>query len=73
MSRAIKVKNKKHTDLIQPEIDNNPGLDADGSSSDTDLYPNLNNDNDRISGNPDGEDDQNNTHEPPGHSSLADK
>ena len=51
----------------------NPGLDADGSSDDFSIYGNLNNDNDRISGNPDGEDDQKNSNEPPGHSLLEDK
>lgn len=48
------------------------GLDADGSSTGSD-YSNLNSDNDRVSGNPDGEDDQKNTNEPPGHSLLEDK
>ncbi|WP_316810246.1 hypothetical protein [Pedobacter heparinus] len=51
----------------------NLGLDADGSSDETATYGNLNSDNNRISGNPDGEDDQNDTQERPGHSSLADK
>lgn len=53
--------------------DENLGLDADGSSVDSSIYSNLNSDNDRISGNPDGEDDQKNTKEPPGHSLLEDK
>ncbi|SMC95829.1 hypothetical protein [Pedobacter africanus] len=53
--------------------DENLGLDADGSSADDTLYNNLNNDNDRISGNPDGEDDSHDTTEPAGHSPIADK
>lgn len=51
----------------------NLGLDADGSSGDLTIYSKLNSDNDRISGNPDGEDDQKNTKEPPGHSPLDEK
>jgi hypothetical protein len=48
----------------------NPGLDADHSSDDS--IP-FNNDNDRISHNPDGEDDDHDTHEESGSSPLADK
>lgn len=55
------------------DLHENLGLDADGSSEDTGVYSNLNSDNDRISGNPDGEDDQKDTKERPGHSSLTDK
>jgi hypothetical protein len=53
--------------------DENLGLDADGSSDDSSIYSSLNSDNDRISGNPDGEDDQKNSKEPPGNSLLDDK
>ncbi|WP_316788076.1 hypothetical protein [Pedobacter frigoris] len=49
---------------------NNPGLDADHSSSDSTLYPGLNNDNDRISSNKDGEED---TQQTGGYSPLDDK
>lgn len=51
----------------------NLGLDADGSSAGDAIYSNLNNDNDRISGNPDGEDDHHDTTEPAGHSPMEDK
>jgi DNA-directed RNA polymerase specialized sigma54-like protein len=65
---------RKHLkEVLDNDISDNPGLDADGSSEDSSIYSNLNNDNDRISGNPDGEDDQNDTNEPPGHSPLTDK
>lgn len=53
--------------------DGNPGLDADGSSTVDTAYGNLNSDNDRISGNPDGEDDSHDTPEPAGHSPMEDK
>lgn len=53
--------------------DGNLGLDADGSSTGDAVYCNLNNDNDRISGNPDGEDDSHDTIEPAGHSPIDDK
>lgn len=69
-SKSVNGKAKK--ELSGDDPDENPGLDADGSSDDA-MYGNLNSDNDRISGNPDGEDDQNNTRERPGHSSLTDK
>jgi len=55
-----------------PENDN-LGLDADGSSDYTDGRTNLNNDNDRISHNPDGEDDDHDTTEGAGNSPLMDK
>jgi len=51
----------------------NLGLDADDSSSGNELLKNLNSDNDRISGNPDGEDDRHDTSEIPGSSPLQDK
>lgn len=51
----------------------NLGLDADQSSSGNEFLNNLNSDNDRISGNPDGEDDKNDTSESPGNSPLEDK
>lgn len=51
----------------------NLGLDADQSSSGDEFLNNLNSDNDRISGNPDGEDDRNDTSETPGSSPLQDK
>ncbi|WP_152620403.1 hypothetical protein [Pedobacter lusitanus] len=50
----------------------NLGLDADGSSVNSGKA-NYNNDNDRISHNPDGEDDTHNTTEEPGYSPLMDK
>lgn len=51
----------------------NLGLDADHSSDYTDGWGNLNNDNDRISHNPDGESDDNDTNEDRGYSPLMDK
>lgn len=59
--------------LPYTEENNNLGLDADHSSSDDNQYGNLNNDNDRISHNPNGEDDDSDTSEEPGHSPLMDK
>ncbi|MBB5634904.1 hypothetical protein HDF26_002420 [Pedobacter cryoconitis] len=50
----------------------NLGLDADGSSVNSGRR-NYNNDNDRISHNPDGEDDNHDTRESPGYSPLMDK
>lgn len=75
MDMLRKKKAKKLISKADPNnsITENLGLDADGSSDDSSLYSNLNSDNDRISGNPDGEDDQKNTKEPPGHSLLDDK
>lgn len=54
------------------EENDNLGLDADHSSDDN-PYAYLNNDNDRVSHNPDGEDDDRDTLERPGHSPLEDK
>jgi len=51
----------------------NLGLDADHSSENTGYRVNLNNDNDRISHNPDGEDDDSDSFEEPGWSPLMDK
>lgn len=70
-----KKRTKKHVAGAGPDgsAKENLGLDADGSSDDFSIYSNLNSDNDRISGNPDGEDDRKNTKEPPGHSLLEDK
>ncbi len=69
-------KRKAKKFLSETDLDNstaeNLGLDADGSSDDS-IYSNLNSDNDRISGNADGEDDRKNTKEPPGHSLLDEK
>lgn len=73
MSKESRNKRKTHQNGLINESNENLGLDADGSSQDFSIYNNLNNDNDRISGNPDGEDDQRNTKEPPGHSLLDDK
>lgn len=74
MSMLRKKKAKKFLSETDPDnsIAENLGLDADGSSDDS-MYSNLNSDNDRISGNPDGEDDRKNTKEPPGHSLLDEK
>jgi hypothetical protein len=68
MHKKTRYKNSPNNDPNE-----NLGLDADGSSEDVSSHGNLNSDNDRISGNPDGEDDQKNTKEPPGHSLLDDK
>lgn len=51
----------------------NLGLDADHSSEASEGQINLNNDNDMISHNPEGEDDDRDSHEEPGHSPLMDK
>lgn len=59
-------------DLEAYEEKDNLGLDADGSSENSGRT-NYNNDNDRISHNPDGEDDNRNTGESPGYSPLMDK
>lgn len=72
----MKKKQNNHQYLKEvtgKDISDNLGLDADGSSDDNPIKSNLNNDNDRISGNPDGEDDRNDTNEAPGHSPLTDK
>lgn len=75
MSKARKKKQNERMTRNVPEdsIHENLGLDADGSSDDTSAYSLLNSDNDRISGNPNGEDDRKNTKEPPGHSLLDEK
>ena len=73
MSGKTRSKKEVYKKLLKDDSSENLGLDADGSSQDFSTYSNLNTDNDRISGNPDGEDDQKNTKEPPGHSLLADK
>jgi len=52
---------------------NNLGLDADQSSEYDDGRKNYNNDNDRVSHNPDGEDDDHDTTEGAGYSPLMDK
>ena len=52
--------------------DDNLGLDADHSSNDG-KYGYLNNDNDMISHNPDGEDDDSDSNEERGSSPLMDK
>ncbi|WP_316814909.1 hypothetical protein [Pedobacter nyackensis] len=72
MSKKKKSKSPLLKDVLSNDDLENLGLDADGSSIDS-IYGSLNSDNDRISGNPDGEDDQKNTHEPPGRSLLDDK
>lgn len=54
-----------------PEIDD-LGLDADRSSNELSLKTKFNDDNDRISGNQDGENDLENDEKLP-HSSLSDK
>lgn len=60
---------KKRTD----EEPDNLGLDADQSSEGSSFYHHLNTDNDRISGNPDGENDDHDTNEPFRSSPLSDK
>jgi predicted Mrr-cat superfamily restriction endonuclease len=64
---------RSKTDLSERDEKANLGLDADHSSDDTVDNANLNNDNDRISHNPDGEDDDHDTLEEPGSSPLMDK
>ncbi|EDM38219.1 hypothetical protein PBAL39_01352 [Pedobacter sp. BAL39] len=56
----------------EPE-EENLGLDADGSSKWSEGEKPLNNDNDRVTGNPDGEDDSHDSTVAPGHSPLMDK
>lgn len=63
------IANKEPIDVNK----NNPGLDADGSSEEKGKLGYLNNDNDRISGNPDGENDRDLDEEHIGHSPLLDK
>jgi hypothetical protein len=65
---------KANPELNDSSENDNLGLDADHSSDDDPRYHvNLNNDNDRISHNPDGEDDDRDTSEEKGHSPLMDK
>lgn len=74
MSKRIKPDDiPLRDDLLGSDKNENLGLDADGSSEEISIFSNLNNDNDRISGNPDGEDDQKNTTELPGSSLLDEK
>ena len=68
LSSDEKQKTNRYT-----EENDNLGLDADHSSENTGYKVNLNNDNDRISHNPDGEGDDSDTWEEPGHSPLMDK
>ncbi|MGY0034542.1 hypothetical protein [Pedobacter sp. NJ-S-72] len=68
---TIKTGNRPQN-LREYEETDNLGLDADGSSVNSGRT-NYNNDNDRISHNPDGEDDNHNTKELPGYSPLMDK
>ncbi|SHE84981.1 hypothetical protein [Pedobacter caeni] len=55
------------------EEPDNLGLDADQSSESFSYYSHLNTDNDRISGNPDGEDDNHNAIGPVTYTPLMDK
>ncbi|CAM3937152.1 hypothetical protein SAMN06265348_1114 [Pedobacter westerhofensis] len=64
---------KSKKDLYDSDNNDNLGLDADHSSDDSVYKVNLNNDNDRISHNPYGEDDDHDTLEEPGSSPLMDK
>jgi hypothetical protein len=60
-----------HSVDVAPEIEN-LGLDADGSSDESSLKTRFNDDNDRISGNQDGENDVENGEKVP-YSPLGDK
>lgn len=64
---------KVKKELSKYESSLNLGLDADQSSENAGRWSNLNDDNDRISHNPDGEDDSRDTGESPGYSPLMDK
>ncbi|SEA42449.1 hypothetical protein SAMN05443550_103189 [Pedobacter hartonius] len=64
---------KEQKKRYDSEENDNLGLDADHSSDDSRYNVNLDNDNDRISHNPDGEDDDHDTAEERGHSPLMDK
>lgn len=55
------------------EEKNNLGLDADGSSEDFSFNSYLNSDHERVSGNPDGENDLRYPNTPPEPSPLMDK
>jgi hypothetical protein len=63
---------RKEENVLPREEAENLGLDADQSSGDS-PFAHLNNDNDRISHNRDGEDDDHDTKEMPGNSPLMDK
>lgn len=63
--------NKAQKKLNQSDEPINLGLDADQSSETP--YQHLNNDNERISGNPDGEKDGEEESGPLGHSPLEEK
>lgn len=65
---------KKRHEYQNKESDDreNLGLDADHSSSDWER-PGLNDDNEQVSGNPDGENDNKKIQLEPGDSSLEDK
>lgn len=70
------INRKNSKDLGKKPIDenrDNPGLDADGSSEQKGKLGYLNNDNDRKSGNPDGENDREWGDDEIGHSPLLDK
>jgi len=68
-----KAERKVKYDSEDDDSRDNLGLDADHSSDDTEDQVNYNNDNDRISHNPDGEDDDSDSTEERGHSPLMDK
>lgn len=70
VNKVKTVPTPEHLEKYQEAV--NPGLDADGSSVNPGSA-NYNNDNDRISHNPDGEDDRHDTRESPGYSPLMDK
>ncbi|WP_449440347.1 hypothetical protein [Pedobacter steynii] len=61
------------TEKINDDTDLNLGLDADHSSDEPTLLTRLNDDNDRISGNPDGENDVNENYNSLVNSRLDDK
>lgn len=63
---------KKEIEITGISEDENLGLDADHSSENS-VFSYLNNDNDRISHNPDGESDDSDDDQLPGHSPLMDK
>nr|WP_068892552.1 hypothetical protein [Pedobacter panaciterrae] len=71
---AGKIKNGADLDPKKKSLDDdNLGLDADHSSDPPSLMTRLNDDNDRISGNPDGENDVDENSSALGYSSLDDK
>lgn len=67
------ITNEKRPKKRTYEEPDNLGLDADQSSENFSFYNYLNTDNDRISGNPDGEDDDHDRDEPFINSPLVDK